>query len=151
MTAQKMFEHIETSRQRVLEAARSVSPEDFLRRKPGMYSIRDLLVHLMDAEDYWVGTVILGGKHGKFTPEKYEDVESLHADWKKMEGRTSELLARLSDKMLRETRTVRWEEEVTFEVDTALWYLFTHEIHHRGQICMLLRELGHEPPEVGLL
>jgi uncharacterized damage-inducible protein DinB len=151
MTVQKMFEHIETSRQRVLEAAGKVPPEDFLRRKPGMYSIRDLLVHLMDAEDYWVGTVVLGGKHRKFTPEKYQDVKSLNADWKKMGGRTSELVARLSEEMLRETRTVRWERDATFDVDTALWYLFTHEIHHRGQICMLLRELGHEPPEVSLL
>jgi uncharacterized damage-inducible protein DinB len=151
MTLQEMFEHVESSRQRVLTAAQKMDTASFLKRKPGAFSVRDLLVHLMDAEDYWIGSVILAGKHQKFTPEKYADLNTLRADWEKIRERTKTVFATLSSEMLGEPRTVQWETEVTFDVDKALWHLLTHEIHHRGQICMLMREYGVEPPIADLL
>jgi uncharacterized damage-inducible protein DinB len=134
-----------------MAAAEEMDAADFLKRKPGAFSVRDLLVHLMDAEDYWVGSVILGGGHHKFTPEKYGDPQTLRADWDEVRDRTGKMFATLSEEMLGETRTVQWENEVTFDVNRALWHLLLHQIHHFGQACMLIREYGYEPPVVDLL
>ncbi len=151
MTIQAVVEYVEKSRRNLLQAARMLSTEDFLRRKPGVFSVRDLLVHMMDAEDYWVGTVILGGRHQKFNPEKYENIGSVFADWEVVHERTRRLLDGISDARLNERITVRWDKPVTIDVRKALWQVLVHEIHHRGQICMLMREQGYDPPDVELL
>jgi uncharacterized damage-inducible protein DinB len=59
------------------------------------------------------------------------------------------LFASLTEELLRQTRNVPGDAGVTL-VDRVLWHFLTHEIHHRGQVCMLMREKGFEPPVVDL-
>jgi uncharacterized damage-inducible protein DinB len=151
MTLQEMFEHAEWSRCQVLAAAEKMDAVSFVERKQGMFSVRDLLAHLMDAEDYWIGSVVLTGRHRKFAPEKYSDAKSLKADWDEVRQRTTVLFATLSAELLGQTRTLRRETETAFLVDKVLWHFLIHEFHHLGQVCMLMRERGLEPPVVDLL
>jgi uncharacterized damage-inducible protein DinB len=146
-----MFEHAESSRRRILAAAEKMDAATFAARQPGMFSVRDVLAHLMDCEDFWVGSVTLGEKQRKFTPEKYSDATALGADWEEVRERTRRLFATLTVELLRQARTVPGEGGETFRVETILWHFLTHEIHHRGQACMLMRERGFEPPDVDLL
>ena len=151
MTLEEMFEHAESARLMLLAAAEKMDAASFVERRPGVFSVRDLLAHLMDAEDYWIGSVVLGGKHLKFAPERYCDVKALRVDWEKTRERTRTVFATLSEELLGQTRTAPHETDVTLEVDRILWHLLTHEIHHGGQVCMLMREHGFEPPVVDLL
>jgi uncharacterized damage-inducible protein DinB len=151
MTLQEMFERAESSRQQILDAADKMDAASFVERRPGVFSVRDLLAHLMDAEDFWIGSVVLGGEHLKFTPERYSDVKALKTDWDKVRERTRTVFATLSQELLGQTRSARGETGVTFEVDRILWHFLAHEIHHRAQVCMLMREHGFEPPVVDLL
>jgi len=150
MTLQEMFERVESSRLQILDAAGTMDTASFSERRPGVFSVRDLLAHLMDAEDFWIGSVVLGGKHLKFEPERYPDLSSLKADWDKIRDRTGRVFATLTDELLRQIRTVPGEAGTTFEVDRILWRFLAHEIHHGGQICMLMREKGFEPPVLDL-
>ncbi|KPJ61260.1 MAG: hypothetical protein AMJ46_02895 [Latescibacteria bacterium DG_63] len=147
----KMFRHAESSRKKLLRAAKSIDKESFLSRRKGLSSIRDLQVHLMDTEDYWVGSVIMGERRRKFSPEKYEDAASLEQDWNSIRQRTRDFLSALSEQVLSDKRTVEWDRKLTFEVDEVLWQLLTHELHHNGQICLLMRETGHQAPELDIL
>ncbi|MCX5801468.1 MAG: DinB family protein [Candidatus Eisenbacteria bacterium] len=151
MTIQEPFEHIENARILLLQAAQEVDRECFLNRQKGMSSIRDLLVHLMDAEDYWIGSVVCGEKRQKFLPEKYEDVAALQANWDRIHGRTQKLVSDIASGLLSEQTTVRWEGERVLDLGTVFLHVFTHELHHRGQICLLMRQQGYEPPYVDLL
>ncbi|MBN1504373.1 MAG: DinB family protein [Candidatus Eisenbacteria bacterium] len=151
MTIKEMFEHAESSRRRILAVAEKMDGASFVARKPGLPSVRDLLVHMMDAEDYWMGSVVLGEKHRKYTPEKYSAVEALEADWNGIRERTRRFLSAASAETLRETRAVPGDAGGVIEVETILWHFLTHEIHHRGQVCILMRENGVVPPVVDLL
>ncbi len=151
MTLQEMFEHSESLRQRLLAAAEKMDAASFIERKPGMFSVRDLLVHLMDAEDYWIGSVVLAGRHRKFTPEKYSDAKDVRQDWDEVRRRTRTVFATLSDELLGCSRSVHRDTEETLDVDRILWHFLTHEFHHRGQVCMLMKERGYQPPAVDLL
>jgi len=151
MAIQELFEHIEKSRKLVLEAAEKLDRESFLSRRKGMSSIRDLLVHLMEAEDYWVGSVILGEKRQKFQPDRYDSVTALKANWDRIQERTIRLLLDISEGALSEKTTLQWEEGKTLDVSTVLLHLVAHELPHHGQICLLMREQGHEPPYLDLL
>ncbi|MFH0777966.1 MAG: DinB family protein [Candidatus Eisenbacteria bacterium] len=146
-----LSEHLEASRAKLLDAVGGLGRETFLARRPGGASVRDLLVHLMEAEDYWVTSVILGRKRDKFLPGNYEDVAALRSAWEEVHGRTRGLFAGLTRDLLAEARTVVWDEERTFGVGTILWHFFLHESHHRGQICMMMRDGGHTPPELDVL
>jgi uncharacterized damage-inducible protein DinB len=84
-------------------------------------------------------------------PDRYEGVATLKANWDKIHERTKELLLNISKGLLSEETTVQWEGEKTLDVGTVLLHLFVHELHHRGQICLLMRERGYEPPYVDLL
>jgi uncharacterized damage-inducible protein DinB len=151
MAIQELFEHIENSRKLVLEAAEKLDRESFLSRQKGMSSIRDLLVHLMDSEDYWIGSVILGEKRQKFEPDKYDNVNALKGNWDRIHERTRKLLSDISEGSLSQKATVRLGAEKTLDVSSVLLHLFAHELHHRGQVCLLMRERGYEPPYVDLL
>lgn len=147
----KMFEHVGSSREKLFGAVKKIDGESFLGREKGTSSIRDLLVHLMDTEDYWVGSVIMGERRQKFSPEKYEDAVGLKNDWDGIRERTRNLFSNLSEQSLAEKRTVEWDRELSVDVERILWHLIAHELHHTGQICLLVREAGHEPPEVDML
>jgi uncharacterized damage-inducible protein DinB len=147
----KLFRHVDNCRDKLLRAAERLEKETFLSRRSGMSSIRDLLVHLMDTEDYWVGSVIMGERRRKFSPEKYEDAASIRRDWDGLRDRTKNYVWALSEESLSETRTVELEQERTLEIETVLWQVTTHELHHNGQICLLMRQAGHEPPELDVL
>ena len=151
MTLEDMFEHAESSRRQILDAAGKMDAASFVARDPGVFSVRDLLVHLMDTEDFWIGSVVLAEKQRKFTPEKYADTETLRTDWDKVRERTRKLFATLPAELLLQTRAVPGEPGETFRVERILWHFLTHEIHHRGQACMLMRKNGFEPPVVDLL
>ena len=151
MTFPEMFERSESSRQLLLDAAEKMDSDSFVRRRPGIFSVRDLLAHLMDAEDFWIGSVVLGEKRLKFDPERYPDIKTLRAEWDTIRRRTRKLFANLSEEKLRETRSVRLDEDVTLELPRILWRFLTHEIHHVGQACMLIHEQGFEPPTIGIL
>ncbi len=147
----RMFEHAESSREKLLQAAKEIATDGFLSKEKGKSSVRDLLVHLMDTEDYWVGSVVLGERRCKFEPEKYQNAAGLKEDWDKIRERTKDYLSTLSERRLAEKRTVSWDRELTFDVETILWQLITHELHHGGQICLLLRQGGYQPPELDII
>lgn len=148
----ELFEHVENSRDILLDATQKLDEKSFLDRQKGMSSIRDLLVHLMDAEDYWIGSVILGEKRQKFLPDKYEDVANLKANWEIIRGRTRKLVSDMSTELLSGQVTVQWEvarereEARRVDIGTVLLHLLTHELRHHGQVCLLMRQEGCEPP-----
>lgn len=151
MTIPKMSRHIENVRRIVLDAAEKLDRESFLDRQKGMASIRDILVHLMDSEDYWAGTVIFQEKRQKFLPDKYENVPALRKNWDTIHERTRRLILDISGGAVSQERAVKYGEDKTADVATVLLHLFTHELLHLGQVCLLMRQHGYEPPDLDLL
>jgi len=148
---EKLFGHIENARRLLLDAAQKLDKESFLGRSKGASSIRDLFVHLMDAEDFWIGSVILGEKRQKFVPEKYEDVRTLSGNWTGIHLRTKKLVSDISAGHVSLQMSVPWEKDTTLDVGSILLHVAAHEIHHDGEICLLMRQRGHEPPYLDLL
>ncbi len=148
MTIQEIFSHLENSRRTVLDAVGRLDREEFMERQTGMTSVRDILAHLMDAEDYWVGSVIFEQKRQRFLPEKYESVSELRANWDKIYERTRRLVADISAGVVSDARSVTYGEGQLTDVSGVLIHVFAHEMFHLGQICLLIRQHGHEPPDL---
>lgn len=109
-------------------------------------TVRMIAAHLHNARCMWIK--MIGGRHGIAAPRRV-DARSV---------RPSELLralARSSDGIIALIRLgvarggavppAAWQNFPT-DMLHFLSYFVAHEAHHRGQLCMLARQLGHRLP-----
>lgn len=137
-------------RDRVLAAVKAL-PEGSADRRPagGRHSPRGLLNHLLQVENFWIDGV-LGGE------DPVEDeigltLDELDGAFAERRRATETRLRALTPETLAQETHAPWDAGVRFTFDRVLIHFITHEAHHRGQLCLLIRQLGGEPPSVDLL
>lgn len=117
---------------------------------PNVKSIRGVLAHMLDAEQYWVYRVLRGETVSK-REVPYSTPGELEADWRPVRERTVAYLRDLPAAALTEMRTVPWDPGTKVSVEVILWHLVTHEFHHKGQVCTRLAMLGVDVPDLDLI
>ena len=127
--------------------------EDFTRTVAGSYgSIRNTMVHSLSAE-CWLDRC--GGlpRGAKLESADYATVESLVSTCGKVEASMREFLSDLKDgDLTREIEfTLGGPEKRSMPLGQLLRHGANHGVHHRGQVALLLRVLGHTPGNVDLL
>lgn len=139
-------------REPLLDECGKLSNEEFTRDwGVGRGSIRSILLHLVNTERYWVG-ILKGEERDFLTIEECPGLDTISDEWKRAGKDTRELVKDLTDTSLSHVESVTWgEETVSFTVAKALIHMATHEIHHRGLLVGLLRQLGYKPPNVNML
>ncbi|TFG15332.1 DUF664 domain-containing protein [Candidatus Thorarchaeota archaeon] len=147
-----LLEHNFMCRDPLLDAFEELSNEEFTRDWGiGRGSIRSVLLHLVNTERYWVG-IVRGEERDFLEIQDCPDFDAIKREWKKSEKDTRDLVKDLTDTDLNHVESVTWgEETVSFTVAKALIHMATHEIHHRGLLVGLLRQLGYKPPNVNML
>lgn len=118
----------------------------------GMRSIRDVLVHTVSAERYWIRHVIHGEPRQRLTPESFGDLDSILATWLPQRKATLEFLAGLTPDRRLERKAFPWNAKESASIEEIVWHVITHEQYHRGQIFTRLGLLGRrELPDYDLL
>ncbi|MHA2209106.1 MAG: DinB family protein [Candidatus Thorarchaeota archaeon] len=147
-----LFEHNFAVREPILDSVRQISEEDFARNHGvGWGSVRDILVHLVNTERYWI-SVLKDEEMEWLDSNDYPNPDSIAKTWMDVEKRTREYLMTLEANHLHHVKRVRWPDAtVSFTVKKALVHLATHEVHHRGLVVGLIRKMGHIPPVVDML
>jgi uncharacterized damage-inducible protein DinB len=128
---------------------------EFTREVAGGYgSIRNTLVHMMSAESGWLERC--GGPHRgeRLNPTDFPTIESVVQRWAMYEAQMRQFLASLTDADL--TRSVAYTIPPlgisgAGRVGELLHHAVNHNIHHRGQVTLLVRALGHVPVNVDIL
>ena len=117
----------------------------------GIESIRDILVHLIDTERYWI-SVLRAKKSVRLNPADFETIGDIKAVWCETEDLTKGFLKDLNKEQLSHVRSVRRAgKTVYFTVAKALIHLAAHEVHHQGLIVGLIRQLGLKAPDTDML
>jgi uncharacterized damage-inducible protein DinB len=147
-----LFEHNFAVREPILDAVRQISEEDFTRNHGvGWGSVRDILVHLVNTERYWI-SVLKDEEMEWLVSGEFPDLDSIARTWMDIEKNTREYMMTLETDHLHHVKMVRWPDAtVSFTVKKALVHLATHEVHHRGLIVGLIRKMGYAPPVVDML
>ena len=148
-----LLEHNFASRLPLLEAVKQLSQDEFTKDLGvGRNSIRDILVHLVNTEIYWIDHVLRGIATEQIVSKDIADAENIREAWKSVETKTREFLRDQSERGLQHVRSVTWGNvTVSFTVAKALVHLATHETHHRGLVVGLLRQLGYKAPDVNMM
>jgi uncharacterized damage-inducible protein DinB len=139
---------------RLFEVLSNIPAGEFTRPVAGSYgSIRNTLVHVMSAEWGWLDRC--GGHHrgAALKAEDFPDLETLIAQWHRVEGWVREFLSSLADESLDRSATFKLGDgpEQTMPLGELLHHGAVHGVHHRGQVAPMLRELRHTPGTFDIL
>jgi uncharacterized damage-inducible protein DinB len=106
-------------------------------------SIREQLVHLIDAEDVWISE-LRGAQPAEPLPETtdVDDRDAVRALWDTVEQNTRSYLASLQDDQLFSKPIADPEEDKNLIVWQVLLHIVNHATDHRAQLLRTLHDLG---------
>ena len=150
-----LLEYDRWANHRVIQAAEALSPEQFTRDLGGAFrSVRDTLVHIVGGEwgwlTYWNATshsdaflTQLWDRHDTlFRGDAYPDIAAVRAKWAEIEKVQVAFVEAVTDEALRKTFPVR-DKQLTLA--QLMQHLANHSTYHRGQVSLMMRQLGAQP------
>ena len=151
---ESMFDYGYWANRKVFDVISQLTPEQFTQPVAGSYgSIRNTLVHVLSAEWGWLSRCGGPERGQALKPDDFATVESLVGAWSTIEGYVREFLSRLKDEDL--ARTVEFMnprgEKRSMRLGELMQHAAVHGVHHRGQVALLLRLLGHVPGNFDML
>lgn len=152
---QLLYEYDRWANNRMLQAASALTPERFTRDLGGSFrSVRDTLVHILAGEWIWIAywrepprnpellADLIKRRDAQFHPDAFPSVAVVKAKWSEIEGQQAEFIERLTDESLEKMIPFRDSE---FPLAHLMQHLANHSTYHRGQVALMLRQLGAEP------
>jgi uncharacterized damage-inducible protein DinB len=152
MNARDLFGHWDVVRRGLFGALDKLADEGlaFVPRE-GLWSPGIIACHIANAEDSWFRVAMASGKLSEWPAGRYRDgdyasVAALKELLAGVHARTDAWLETLDEAALNEIIELPWGSRVPRR--WIVWHVLEHEIHHRGEIYLMLGLLGQEAPDV---
>ena len=116
---------------------------------PGSWSVGHIIRHIANAEDGWFRYVIMRELRdwpAESTSAAYPTVAATKVLLNKVHDRTQMYLSEWDADDLDRPIEAPWGH--TFKLEWIIWHVLEHEIHHRGELSLILGLLGHEGLDV---
>lgn len=111
------------------------------------------MVHLLSTEWGWLSRCGGHARGAKLNATDYPAVEPLIDDWNKVEDYIYNFLSQIKDEDL--NNKVEYSgsggKKRSMPLGELLHHSIIHGAHHRGQVAILLRELGYAPGSFDIL
>jgi uncharacterized damage-inducible protein DinB len=153
-TILELYEYNRWANARSLQAASTVSPEDFTKEVGGSFaSLRGTLAHMYGAE--WIWLQRWQGTSPRQLPFAldFPDVETIRSRWQDVEREQKKFLDALDAGRL--TQVVSYVnlkgETFAYPLGRMLQHVVNHSTYHRGQVATILRQLKATPLSTDLL
>lgn len=149
-----LYDYAYWANRRLLEAVSRLTPEEFTRPVAGSYgSVRNTLVHALSAEWGWLERCGGARRGARLDPNGYPTAASLAAAWARVEAHMREFLSQRTDEDVARVAVYQNErgDERALPIGELLHHAALHGVHHRGQVALLVRMLGHAPGNVDFL
>lgn len=115
----------------------------------GSYSAARIMLHIADAEEGWFQYVI-GKKYEQwpshFTVENYPTLADIKSVLEQVHRETEDFLDSLGESDLERIINTPWDEAIP--LGWIIWHVLEHEVHHRGELSLILGMLGVEGLDV---
>lgn len=148
---QTLLDYHYWARDRLLDAAEQLTPEQFTRALGSSFpSLRDTLAHLYGADWIWCSRWEGESPAAMPDPKAFPDVTTIRSAWKDRERRVRAVVDRLGEEGIGrplEYRRAPNEPPQAQVFWQMLQHLVNHGSYHRGQVTTLLRQLEANPPK----
>lgn len=148
MDSQDLFNHWSEVRKGLYLALDKLADAqlDFTPRE-GLWSLRETVVHLAGTEDGWL-RYYTANKWHENPPQaaEYSTISSLKKLMDEIHERTEKQFGNDIESKMKQICKLPWGSETT--MGWAVWHVIEHEIHHRGEIYLMLGLMGFEAPDV---
>jgi uncharacterized damage-inducible protein DinB len=152
---QLLYEYDRWANNRALHAVSTLNAEEFTRDLGGSFrSVRDTLVHIVGCEWTWLTcwkepsptsafiTDMWARHEAVFNPNGFADFAAVRSKWAEVEREQVEFVKRVTDESLRRMIPVL---EKQISLAHLMQHLANHSTYHRGQVALMIRQLGAEP------
>ena len=143
--AGRLFEYTVWANHRVMRAAATLSVDDFKRDLGGHFGgVRGTLAHVMGAEWIWLERWKGISPQAVIDEGEFADIVELRDRWTVIEDHRESWFKALRPEAL--AANLKYRNVAGNEYEQPLWQLVqhvaNHSTYHRGQIVLLLRQLG---------
>jgi uncharacterized damage-inducible protein DinB len=149
MNAMAHFGHWKTVRGGLLKALDLLIDEqlDFVPGE-GLWSLGKVARHIAEAEEGWFRYIVTGelAEWPEFSDKATPTVEAVVGLLTDVHNHTQAYLSTVDVADLERIIDMPWEERIPLR--WIVWHVLEHEIHHRGEIFLMLGLMGMEAPEV---
>ncbi len=136
----------------VIKSLKKIDNDMFTKTKISAWgSLRNLVMHLIEAEDFWINKTIQGRDFHPYDFDDFTDIDTIEKRWIKIDQDIISFVNNLAPEELKTERKVKWDREYSFPLEKILQHLYTHTVHTRGQIVAGIRALGGDVPYVDIL
>lgn len=115
----------------------------------GSYSAARIMLHIADAEEGWFRYVV-DKKYDQwpshYTVENYPTLSEIKGVLEHVHNETDAFLDSLGESDLERIIQTPWDESIP--LGWIIWHVLEHEVHHRGELSLILGMLGVEGLDV---
>jgi len=151
---ERLYDYSYWANNRLFAVISRLTPDEFTRSVTGSYgSIRNTLVHVLSAEWGWLDRCGGPARGDRLNPNDFPTADSLLQLWTRVEGYMRAFLSGLKDEDLARPIEFAFGNGPTHSIPLGdlMQHAAVHAVHHRGQVALLLRTLGHVPGNFDLL
>jgi uncharacterized damage-inducible protein DinB len=149
-----MFDYGYWANRKLFEVISQLTPEQFTQSVAGSYgSVRNTMVHVLSAEWGWLDRCGGPQRGAALSAANFPTVASLLDRWQQVEAYVREFLKTLRDEDLSRVVefTIGTGPKQAMSLGELMHHAAIHGVHHRGQVALLLRSLGHVPGNFDIL
>jgi uncharacterized damage-inducible protein DinB len=117
---------------------------------PSHGTIRRLLQHMLTTETFFLA--VCQGHLLDFEPTRYSTVEEIRAYWDGLEHRMRRYIEKVEEDELKRIREFRMHDRpYALSAWELLVQAFVHAAHHRGELSILLSQVGQPMPNIDII
>jgi uncharacterized damage-inducible protein DinB len=113
------------------------------------WPIGEIMLHIASAEEGWFRYVVKGelSDWPDYELDSFRDIESIKMLLNEVHEGTEEFLDGLESVDLERAINLPWSDS-QLSLGWIIWHVLEHEIHHRGELSLILGLLGREGLDV---
>ena len=150
-----LYEYDRWANSRVFQSFERLTVEQFTRDLGGSFrSLRDTMLHILAGEWTWLtfwkapsqDEALLADLRTRrqtlFSPEAFPNVDAVMRKWMEVEREQFDFVNGVTDASLRKMLPAR---NTLLSLAQLMQHVANHSTYHRGQISLMMRQLGAEP------